>query len=90
MGKNQVHALNILSRLINTGSVTVDTWREACLTEGIIKQRFYDAKKSLTESGMVEINNSFVRLVRNGNAVTPPKGGVTDRYRYCGQSNGMY
>ena len=71
IGKNQAQALDILNRLATTGPVTVEAWREACQAEGLIKQRFYDAKKSLTESSRVEINNSFVQLVRNGNTVTP-------------------
>jgi hypothetical protein len=71
VGRNQTLALDILNRLSADGSVSVEAWREACKAEGIIKQRFYDVKKTLIESRIVEINNSFVRLVRNGNAVTP-------------------
>jgi len=68
LGKNQTTVLEILRRLFETGKpVSVDAWREACLTEGIIKQRFYDVKKSLIELNKVEIDNSLVRPVRNGN-----------------------
>ena len=71
IGKKQVQALDILNQLTDKGPVSVDVWSKACQTEGIIKQRFYEAKKNLTESGRVEINNSFVQPVRNGNTVTP-------------------
>ena len=77
MGKNQVIALDILKGLDSSGPVSMEVWRKACNSDGINKQRFYDAKKSLIEAGIIEIdNNSFVRLVRNGNAVTPSKDGV--------------
>jgi len=62
MGKNQAMALNILKRLATTGPVTVEAWREACQTEGMIRQRFNEAKKSLAASGILEFNSLFVTV----------------------------
>ena len=62
MGKNQTKALEILKRLIATGPVAVETWREKCLSEGMPRQRFNEAKDSLSKSGKIEINNLLVTV----------------------------
>jgi hypothetical protein len=77
VGKNQKLALDILKQLSSKNEpVTLDVWRKACSSEGLIKQRFNEVKKSLTESGKIEINNSLVTILNlpvrnesgNGNA----------------------
>jgi hypothetical protein len=62
IGKNQIIAMNTLKHLASSGQVTIEAWREACIGEGIIRQRFNEAKKSLVASGMVEINNLLVTV----------------------------
>ena len=74
LGKNQSLALDILKRLSTTGSVTAEAWREACLSEGMIRQRFNEARNSLSDSGKIEINNLFVTVHERTNDTPLYKG----------------
>ena len=72
MGKNQSLALRILNRLLAAGPVTVEDWREACYAEEMTRQRFNEVRKTLSESGKININNLIVTVCERTNERTVP------------------
>jgi len=44
----------------DTARVSSETWKEACLTAGIPRTRFYEVRRSLIDQGFVEEEHGFV------------------------------
>jgi len=76
LGKHQKTALEILEqmeiviRLARQGrdtgpiSIEIDAWKAGCEKAGIPRQRFHDAKNTLTERCQIRVNEPHVSLVR--------------------------
>jgi hypothetical protein len=81
-GKNQILALDILKGMVTEmGEVTLNSWRDSCIAEGIIKQRFYEVKKILEETGKIiieKIPGQSVTVTVRGLLYSPPLRTVTD------------
>jgi hypothetical protein len=61
-GKNQTILLETHKRLAASGPVKFEEWRKTCIAEGTPKERFNEAKRSLVDSGMIEINHNIVTV----------------------------
>lgn len=75
-GKHQKHALDCLERLFQkhrenlvksglppeTAKVTVADWKNTCIDENMPRPRWYDAKTSLADIGLIEVIGNHVSL----------------------------
>ncbi len=58
--------------------VSVDAWRDACLSAGMPRQRFHQAKTALYEKSVIDLSHGFVHLSETSvrpSAVRPLTGG---------------
>ena len=75
-GKNQKMILEILKELISQheanliasgrdpseAAVSIICWRDACIDNGVERNRFHEAKNSLHDSGFIELDGRYVRI----------------------------